>query len=99
MKYAILADIHGNLEALQTILADAKAQNPTHYVCLGDVVGYNANPKECLKIIRESDTIAPGAEVVVAPLGPGGGPVAGSGPVLGLSLCYDVRFPELYRVL
>jgi predicted amidohydrolase len=48
---------------------------------------------------RESDTIAPGAEVVVAPLGPGGGPVAGSGPVLGLSLCYDVRFPELYRVL
>src|SRR5205809_3399909 len=53
MKYAIIADIHGNLEALQTILEDAKAQHPTHYVCLGDVVGYNANPKECLKIVRD----------------------------------------------
>jgi predicted phosphodiesterase len=53
MKYAIIADIHGNLEALQTILKDAEAQRPTHYVCLGDVVGYNANPKECLKIIRD----------------------------------------------
>lgn len=53
MKYAIIADIHANLEALTAILEDARAQNPTHYVCLGDVVGYNANPKECLKIIRE----------------------------------------------
>lgn len=53
MKYAILADIHGNLEALETVLADAKKLNCTHYACLGDVVGYNANPKECLDIIRE----------------------------------------------
>ena len=53
MKYAIIADIHANLEALTAVLADAHAQNPTHYVCLGDVVGYNANPKECLKIIRD----------------------------------------------
>ena len=53
MKYAIIADIHGNLEALQTVLADIKDQNATHVVCLGDVVGYNANPKECLHIIRE----------------------------------------------
>ncbi len=46
MKFAIIADIHGNLEAFRTILADAEQQKPTHYVCLGDVVGYNANPKE-----------------------------------------------------
>lgn len=52
MKYAILADIHANLEGLQTVLADSKAQGCTHYACLGDVVGYNANPKECLDIIR-----------------------------------------------
>ncbi|HEY1171234.1 MAG TPA: metallophosphoesterase family protein [Verrucomicrobiae bacterium] len=52
MKYAILADIHGNLEALQVVLEDCKAQGATHYACLGDVVGYNANPKECLDIIR-----------------------------------------------
>ena len=52
MKYAIIADIHANLEALQVILEDTKAQKCTHYACLGDVVGYNANPKECLDIIR-----------------------------------------------
>ncbi|MBK9139959.1 MAG: metallophosphoesterase family protein [Verrucomicrobia bacterium] len=52
MKFAIIADIHANLEALQVVLADAEAQKVTHYACLGDVVGYNANPKECLDIIR-----------------------------------------------
>jgi len=52
MKYAIIADIHANLEALNTVLADIKAQNCTHVACLGDVVGYNANPKECLDIVR-----------------------------------------------
>jgi predicted phosphodiesterase len=52
MKYAIIADIHGNLEALQTVLEDAKKEKCTHYACLGDVVGYNANPKECLDIVR-----------------------------------------------
>jgi predicted phosphodiesterase len=52
MKYAILADIHGNLEAFQVVLEDAKQQKCTHYACLGDVVGYNANPKECLDIVR-----------------------------------------------
>ena len=52
MKFAIIADIHGNLEAFQTVLEDIKAQKCTHYACLGDVVGYNANPKECLDIVR-----------------------------------------------
>jgi predicted phosphodiesterase len=52
MKYAIIADIHANLEALQVVLADIKTQRCTHYACLGDVVGYNANPKECLDTIR-----------------------------------------------
>ena len=54
MKYAIIADIHANLEALQVVLKDIKEQQCTHYACLGDVVGYNANPKECLDIIRDS---------------------------------------------
>lgn len=53
MKYAIIADIHGNLEAFQVVLNDIRAQNATHVVCLGDVVGYNANPKECLQIVRD----------------------------------------------
>ena len=53
MKYAIIADIHGNLEAFQVVLEDIRAQHVDHTVCLGDVVGYNANPKECLQIVRE----------------------------------------------
>src|SRR4029078_230627 len=53
MKYAIIADIHANLEALQVVLEDIKSQKCTHYACLGDVVGYNANPKECLDTVRE----------------------------------------------
>ncbi|MCI0535585.1 MAG: metallophosphatase family protein [Verrucomicrobiales bacterium] len=52
MKYAIIADIHANLEAFQVVLEDAKTEGCTHYACLGDVVGYNANPKECLDIVR-----------------------------------------------
>ncbi len=52
MRIAIFGDIHSNLEALQAVLADAKAHHCTHFVCLGDIVGYNANPKECLDIVR-----------------------------------------------
>ena len=44
MRYAIIADIHGNLEGLQRVLADIQEQKCTHIVCLGDVVGYGANP-------------------------------------------------------
>ncbi len=54
MKYAVIADIHANLEALEVVLDDARTQNCTHYCCVGDVVGYNANPKECLDIIRST---------------------------------------------
>jgi predicted phosphodiesterase len=53
MRFAILSDIHSNLEALEAVLADARSQNCTHFVCLGDVVGYNANPSECVKIIQD----------------------------------------------
>ena len=52
MKFAIIADIHANLDAFQVVLEDCKKQQVTHYACLGDVVGYNANPKECLDIVR-----------------------------------------------
>jgi predicted phosphodiesterase len=57
MKYAILGDIHSNLEALSAVLADTREQGATHYACLGDVVGYNANPVECLNIVRDLNCI------------------------------------------
>ena len=53
MRTAIFGDIHANLEALEAVLEDAADQGVTDYVCLGDVVGYNADPVACLNIIRE----------------------------------------------
>jgi len=53
IRYAILGDIHSNLEALEAVLRDAEQQGVTHYACVGDVVGYNADPVACLGRIRE----------------------------------------------
>jgi predicted phosphodiesterase len=53
MRIAILSDLHANLEATQAVLADANERACTNYICLGDVVGYNANPRECLEIIQK----------------------------------------------
>jgi predicted phosphodiesterase len=55
MRFAIFSDTHGNLEALEAVLADARERRCTHFVCLGDIVGYNANPHECVERIRELD--------------------------------------------
>ena len=52
-QIAILGDIHANLDALDVVLDDCRAQGVTEYLCTGDVVGYNACPHECLSIIRE----------------------------------------------
>lgn len=49
---AVISDIHGNLEALDAVLADAKREAVTGIVCLGDVVGYGADPNECMERVR-----------------------------------------------
>lgn len=49
---AILSDIHGNLEALEAVLADVEKRAPEGTVCLGDFVGYGASPNECVEIVR-----------------------------------------------
>jgi predicted phosphodiesterase len=57
MKLAIISDIHANLEALQATLQDISAQAVDRIVCLGDIVGYNANPAACISLLRESDVL------------------------------------------
>jgi predicted phosphodiesterase len=52
MKYAIISDLHANLEALEAVLADAQPYADA-IICLGDIVGYNANPNECLQMVRD----------------------------------------------
>src|SRR5215212_8634937 len=51
-RYAIISDIHANLEALQAVLEDVARQQVERIVCLGDIVGYHANPAECLAVVR-----------------------------------------------
>jgi phosphoglycolate phosphatase-like HAD superfamily hydrolase len=58
MKYGILSDIHANLEALSVVLEKCKDEGVEQYICLGDIVGYNANPSECLDLIRGLDLVA-----------------------------------------
>src|SRR5205814_8987866 len=55
MRFAIFSDIHSNLEALEAVLADTRQRRCTHFVCLGDIVGYNANPGECIQLVRGLD--------------------------------------------
>ncbi len=53
MRCAILGDIHGNLPALEAVLDAVKGEGIEAVLCVGDVVGYAADPKECIQIVRE----------------------------------------------
>ena len=53
MRYAILSDVHGNLEALTAVLADATAEGARDILCLGDLVGYGADPVACVEQVAE----------------------------------------------
>jgi predicted phosphodiesterase len=50
---ALISDIHGNLEALEAVLKDIQQQNVTEIYCLGDVVGYGPNPRECIDLVMQ----------------------------------------------
>ena len=52
MKYGLFSDVHSNLEALQAVLGALKRAGVDHYVFLGDLVGYGADPRECIRILR-----------------------------------------------
>lgn len=58
MKYAVLSDIHGNLEALRSVLNAVRSYEVDRYICLGDIVGYGANPQECVEIISALEPVA-----------------------------------------
>ncbi len=52
MRYGIISDIHGNLEALNVVLGELSTARIDEYLCLGDIVGYGANPAECIERVR-----------------------------------------------
>ena len=53
MRYGIIADVHSNLEALKSVLDVLKDKGVDEYICAGDIVGYGADPKACMQIVRE----------------------------------------------
>jgi diadenosine tetraphosphatase ApaH/serine/threonine PP2A family protein phosphatase len=56
VRYAVLSDVHGNLEALSTVLADAASHGALGILSLGDAVGYGADPAPCIEILGERST-------------------------------------------
>src|SRR4029453_12282757 len=55
MRIAIFSDIHGNLPALEAVLADIATRKPDARYCLGDLVGYAAFPNEVTERIQRED--------------------------------------------
>jgi diadenosine tetraphosphatase ApaH/serine/threonine PP2A family protein phosphatase len=73
---ALISDLHANLPALERALADARARGAERFVCLGDVIGYGARPRECLDWVMQLCTESPKDSA----------PLAGS-PALQPGLC------------
>ena len=53
LRLAILGDVHANLDALETVVEATRKEKVDGYYCVGDLVGYGAQPSECIKLIRE----------------------------------------------
>lgn len=58
MRYLIFSDIHSNLEALQSVLDDASDKNVDSIICLGDFVGYGADPGECVRAVSHLENMS-----------------------------------------
>ncbi len=58
MRYGIFSDIHSNLEAFEAVIKAYQKEKIDKYLCLGDVVGYGANPNECVDLLRALPAVA-----------------------------------------
>jgi len=54
LRIAIISDIHANIEALTSVLDHISSQKVQDIVCLGDVIGYGPNPRDCIKIVKNA---------------------------------------------
>src|SRR5262245_26229261 len=69
---AIISDVHGNLEALRAVLDDAARHAATAIYCLGDVVGYGPNPRECVDAVMSCQMVLLGNHDQAAMFDPNG---------------------------
>jgi predicted phosphodiesterase len=56
--YGVIGDVHGNREALLAVLACCRERGVEHLICVGDIVGYNADPDECVALLEKSQALA-----------------------------------------
>ena len=57
MKYGILGDIHSNIQALEAVMAHLQSVGADRLLSVGDIVGYGANPIECIELLRSMDVV------------------------------------------
>ena len=55
MRYGIFGDVHSNLQAFRAVLDALEQEGVDRLICLGDLVGYGADPEPCLELVRELD--------------------------------------------
>jgi len=53
VRIGLLSDVHANLEALQAVLKSGHQRGVAQWICLGDLVGYGADPLACIQLVRE----------------------------------------------
>lgn len=77
VKRALISDVHSNLEALSAVMDDIRRQGIREIYCLGDIVGYGPNPRECLDTVMDCDVVILGNHDQAAMFDPDGfNPVA-----------------------
>jgi predicted phosphodiesterase len=77
VKRALISDIHSNLEALRAVLDDIRGQGISEIYCLGDIIGYGPNPRECLDLVLRMPVVILGNHDQAALFDPDGfNPVA-----------------------
>jgi predicted phosphodiesterase len=81
VRYALLADIHGNLTALQAVLAEVRRRGVEGYLVAGDLVGYGPEPNACVELVAGLDAVC----------------VAGNHDLIALGRLSDERCIELAR--
>lgn len=69
MRYGLISDIHGNLEALEAVMKELDKLDVDEVLCLGDVIGYGPDPEKCLEVVRERAKIILAGNHDHAPLG------------------------------
>ncbi len=55
MKLAFISDIHSNLHALKSVIDKINKMDIEHIFCVGDIVGYNAFPDECVDLVKKNE--------------------------------------------